>query len=204
MRNESEPVIHELRVDAEAAYQVYEVDCGNLELTCQLLSRREGDDGRTIPLIVSHVPLPSAGSARLPIDVPWLILSRTVPDTLRALHEILVEPILRPGLVGVDFVDYANALSRGGEIHAWSVRGLDEVECVSRLAKEAGRRRVAAACLNIRVPARFGLRSFDKTCVSIEREYPELAGDGCLFVVAVKPEERMDVGLSLLVLSGRE
>ena len=122
---------------------------------------------------------------------------------LQALRENLVEPVLRPGLVGVDFADYASALSRGGEIHAWSARGLDEAGCVARLAEAVGHRRIAAACLHIRSPVPFGLGSFDETCVSIQRHFPELAGDECLFVVAVTPEERMDVGLSLLVVSGR-
>lgn len=204
MRTDSVPVIHELRVDTESAYRVYEVDRGNLELTCQLLSRREVDGGRTVPLVVSHVPLPSTGSARLPMDVPWLVVSRTFADTLQVLRENLVETILRPALVGVDFADYANALSRGGEIHAWSVRGLDEAECAAGLAGAVECRRVAAACLHIRAPARLGLSPFDETCVSIQRHLPELAGDGCLFVVAATSEERMDVGLSLLIVSGRE
>ena len=204
MRIESEPVIHELRVDAESTYRVYEVDQGNLEATCQVLSRREHGSGHTVPLVVSHMPLPSTGSARLPMDVPWLAVSRTVVDTLQALRENLVEPVLRPGLVGVDFADYASALSRGGEIHAWSARGLDEAGCVARLAEAVGHRRIAAACLHIRSPVPFGLGSFDETCVSIQRHFPELAGDECLFVVAVTPEERMDVGFSLLIVSGRK
>lgn len=148
MRTESEPVIHELPVDAESAYRVYEVDHGNLKATCQSLSRRIGDSGHTAPLIVSHVPLPSTGSVCLPLHVPWLVVSRTFADTLQTLRENLVEPILRPGLVSVDFAGYASALSRGGEIHVWNVRGKDVAECVARLPRIAGRGR-RIACLPV-------------------------------------------------------
>ena len=205
MRTEFEPVIHEFRVDTECAYRVYEMDHANLEATCQALSRREDVRGCTVSLVVSHVPLSPKESERLPVAVPWLVANRAMVDVLLTLRRNLVEPILRRGLVGVDFVDYASALSRGERIRTWSTRGRSGAECVARLPRVAGRgRRIAAACLHIRAPIRFGLVPFDEVGASIEHRCPALASEECLVVVAATPEERMDVALSLLVVLGSE
>ena len=203
MRTESEPRIHELRVDATCAYRVYEVDHGNLEVTCHALARWEGDGGHAAPVIVSHMPLSSTGPACLPMHVPWLVVSQTLADTLQDLRESLVEPILCPGMLGVDFADYAKALSQGGEIRVWSTRGQDGAECVAHLpnAVECGRS-LPAACLHIRVPARFGLSVLDGVIAAIERRFPSLAGNDCLLVIAATPEVRTDVVISLLIVSG--
>ncbi|MBO9717877.1 MAG: hypothetical protein J7507_13990 [Pseudoxanthomonas sp.] len=195
-------MIHDIRVDAGAVYRVYEVDKWNFEMTCQELSVWE-DKGGVAVLVASHVPLTSAATKRLPTFVPWLGLdSGGITEALQVLRESLVEPLLRPGLVGVDFADYACALSRGGQIGAYSVRDQGEAKCIEDLLKVArSTRNVAASGLHIQAPAQACLNTFDRICSVLEHHFPWVVEDRCLLVVAATPWNFSDFRLSFLSLS---
>lgn len=167
MKSESEPQAHELRVDATCAYLLYEVTPENFEATCRELSRRDGDN-HIASLVISHMPLSATESASFPADVPWLVLDRSPADMHQALRESLVDPLLHPSPISVDFVDFANVLSHGGQTLAWSARGLNETECIAHLIDAMPyRRKAAAACLHIRCLTWFNSSNLDKICASI-------------------------------------
>ena len=83
-------------------------------------------------------------------------------------------------MLGVDFADYAKALSQGGEIRVWSTRGQDGAESVSYTHLDVYKRQLHKSVDDAisRVRGKFALDGFASTEAAIDsvRDVVEPAG----------------------------
>lgn len=195
--------------NCQRTYRVYEFHPDNFAATCERLHRRNDDEGRDAALLRSHFALSRSSLREVPPDVPWLRAGASRERDLLALDESLVEPLRRPGLISVDFVDYANALHNGGEIRLWRTGGAIAAEAAARLVRKVApvlprTTHTAACCIHIRSPLHGDLKDYDHICGTIEQGLSIADDEDALIVASLMPWERTRFAISLMSVSRRE
>lgn len=195
--------------DEPCSYRVYEIYPENFAATCEQLQRCHDDKGRTVPLLRSHFALSCACLRAVPRHVPWLRASASQERDLCALREALVEPARRPGLISVDFVDYANALRHGGEIRLWRASGATAVEAASKLVRkimssQPPMTHIAACCMHMWWPTWFTMNDFDQMANIVEQGLLGATTENTLLICSALPWQRSDCGVSFMNISQRE
>ena len=118
-------IIHELFLSGSdhLGYRVFEVLPENFEATCKYLSVfGDGVDDQVSNLIAFR-HLPAIDQIEwIPPGICWLHAEAGIAALLDQLRWHLLEPLSRPGMIGVDHADYRALLGMGGCIrlmHVW-------------------------------------------------------------------------------------
>lgn len=191
------------------AYRVFELHPENFVATCRRLHRRNDDEDESVPLLRSHFALSRACLRAVPSHVPWLRAGASRERDLHALREALVEPARRPGLICVDFMDYAFVLHHGGEIRLWRASGANAAGAATKLIRKIASglplaTSMAACCMHIWCPAQFTITDYGQMTDIVEQGLSGATSENTLFMASALLWQRSDYGTSLLGVSRRE
>lgn len=157
-------------------YRVFEVWPENFDATSEALHDRDLLDEGICPLLLADFQPSRSQITGLPRSVPWSQASRDITTELQAWRQMLVEPLESRGLICVDFIDYAAALSMGGQLrwlqaHAGTLSDASDRLC-GMARKSAGKQDAEAACVALHFAGRV---TIDSVTSAIENVFSEVS-----------------------------
>ena len=199
------PLCHELRPEygpyADCCFRVYECWPENFDATCDALS----PDDEDASLLVLRFPMTRELMVRIPYQVPWKQNTELPIDVwLKVLARNLVKPLLRRGLISVDYQDYRHVLRSGGRITAMRYT-VSKVETAERVLRELRaqaplNRKAGSLLMHVEVPeARCNMQTFDALVSAFSAGLDE--AQVCL--ASISSSEKDFIHMTIMRVSGR-